>query len=93
MVRAKEIRGNKMSYKCEGHSCSYCNMMSKSNSSVLRHERDFCRKNPNRKNCWNCKHFEWDKSDTDDSPYCLFKEDYTDYSPNENNKCEDFRSK
>jgi hypothetical protein len=36
--------------------CDYCAMVSRRKGSVARHEANYCRKNPNRITCGNCKH-------------------------------------
>jgi hypothetical protein len=36
------------------YGCEYCHMVSRIKSSVVRHEKKSCRKNPNRKTCGSC---------------------------------------
>lgn len=43
--------------KISAYGCSSCAMTSRYSSSVLRHERDSCRKNPARKTCLTCSHY------------------------------------
>jgi len=40
--------------KIEAWGCEWCNMVSRFPGSVKRHERHYCRKNPNRVACSNC---------------------------------------
>jgi hypothetical protein len=62
------------------YKCDFCNMVSIYKSSVLRHEKMYCRKNPDRQFCHNCK----------DVNICL---DYIDDSPYETNNCDEFNKK
>jgi len=53
------------------YGCDHCGMTSRHRSSVLRHEKSTCKKNPNRKACITCVHFFNDGMDDNgmDEPY------------------------
>lgn len=84
------------------YACSYCAMVSRTKSSVVRHEKTFCKKSPFRKRCGLCKHYEYDPSNEyrgdydppDDPPYCAAKDEIlSSFGANENNECQQFESK
>jgi len=72
----------------EAYQCDSCYMTSIHKSSVSRHEKNSCRKNPERKTCLQCKHWFDDGQDDNgmDEPYKevwlmagCHKENETDY--------------
>jgi len=88
------------------YGCSFCGMSSRHKSSVKRHERRQCKKNPHRSRCGNCVHLYEDSEtfynrnhngDPGSTDYeypvfnCLkFEVDIDQGALNENNECGDW---
>ncbi len=43
------------------YGCDHCSMVSRRKGSVSRHEFSFCKKNPNRTTCLNCKQMDYEE--------------------------------
>jgi hypothetical protein len=50
--------GQTMPHQAQAVQCDFCNMTSLRKDTVVRHEQKYCPKNPRRKTCNTCKHFE-----------------------------------
>lgn len=72
----------------KAYKCSFCKMLSRFKWRTEKHEKEYCRKNPNRKSCLICKSY----YNSDHGPRC----DVGDVDPdfygtvNQNNDCETF---
>lgn len=74
--------------KVEAFGCEWCGMTSRTKGNVKRHEENFCRKNPNRKKCGNCKNAQFDET----GYFCDEIEDFLYISINANTDCKYFEN-